>query len=176
MIKLFIFLGLAISFSVNSLGDEFFNDNKKGYWWYEAKPKKKEVVDNNSKEKPEEEKPEKPSVDRTEKEDPRKFIAKQKVYLDYLLNKAVVYPNKNNIEKFMAYNEEIQMQAQQFADGGKDVKWTNPNLNYSLKKPVQKEAILAKNEKYNTDVVSLMGDLSENYGLLYFMRSDCPYC
>ncbi|EAT10864.1 conjugal transfer protein TraF (plasmid) [Bermanella marisrubri] len=167
----FILTTFAFCLSLSLSANTYFDKEEQGYWWYEPVP-----IEVEKDEKKKEPVPERPRIDPKQEVDPREIIAQQKEYLDYLMNKAVVYPTEKNITAFMKYNEEIQSQAQRFADTGMNLKWTNPDLNYALKKPVFKEAILAKNEQKLLETKDQLANLSQEFGLVYFMRSDCPYC
>lgn len=168
---------LSFVFSNVALSDNYFSENKKGYWWYQVKPVPPEEIkalDNQF--KPDTPPPTKPVVDQENPIDPREVIAKQAAYHEFLSMKAAVYPSKENIKEYMAYNDEIMEQSEVFAQGFSQVGWTDPELNYGLKKARTKEAVLAKNEQFQVEIVKKLEDLSDKFGLLYFMRSDCPYC
>lgn len=168
---------LLLAISTGALASDYFNEKERGYWWYQAPPVEPEEIEKaESQFKPDTPPPTRPVVDQDNPIDPREVIAQQKAYHEFLSMKAAVYPTAKNIKAYMKYNEEIMDQSEDFSTAYSQSGWTDPELNYGLKKARTKEAVLAKNAQFQIDIVKKMADLSEKFGLLYFMRSDCPYC
>jgi conjugal transfer pilus assembly protein TraF len=168
---------LFLVVSANAIAKDYFNEKERGYWWYQAPPVTPEKIEEAENQfKPDTPPPAKPVVDQDNPIDPREVIAQQAAYHEFLSMKAAVYPTPENIKAYMKYNEEIMVQSEDFSTAYSHAGWTDPELNYGLKKARTKEAVLAKNAQFQIDIVKKMDDLSDKFGLLYFMRSDCPYC
>ena len=141
----------------------------RGRHWYKATPPS-----------PEEQEPERepasPPLPVPAPLTPREILQKQGEAWEDALARAVLHPSPENYLEYLRLTTAIQAQAQQFAIGFKQTIWGNPEYDYTLVNPVRAEAISAKNQaallKETTDLTAL----ADRYGLVFFLRGDCPYC
>jgi conjugal transfer pilus assembly protein TraF len=89
---------------------------------------------------------------------------------------AIMQPTPANVRDFLEAHVMVQNKSSDFADAWRRVVWTNPDLDYSQKHPVNNTGIRLNKEKREREVDQHMIALAKEHGLLFFFRSDCPYC
>ena len=62
------------------------------------------------------------------------------------------------------------------ADTWRRVVWQTPELDYALRRPVNNSAIKTYDARREGDEEQQLRSLAKDHGLLFFFRSDCPYC
>ena len=107
---------------------------------------------------------------------PREILQKQGEAWEDALARAVLHPSPENYLEYLRLTTAIQAQAQQFAIGFKQAIWGNPEYDYTLVNPVRAEAISAKNQAALIQETADLTALANRYGLVFFLRGDCPYC
>ncbi len=107
---------------------------------------------------------------------PREILQKQGEAWEDALARAVLHPSPENYLEYLRLTTAIQAQAQQFATGFKQAIWGNPEHDYTLVNPVRAEAISAKNQAKLLQETADLTALADRYGLVFFLRGDCPYC
>lgn len=145
--------------------DAFYCDERKlGTWFYcnseEAKRKARERAQQQPAQSP-------PAVDRMA------AITRQ---LDELKARAILEPTSENIVNYIRFQREQLDRASTFADVWSRAIWQNPELDYTLERPV---STLAK-QTWLTDRrqqrEGSMAALTERYGVFYFYSSSCSAC
>ena len=106
---------------------------------------------------------------------PRELLKQQGEEWEDALAKAVLHPSPENYLEYLRLTTAIQAQAQHFALGFKRTIWQAPEYDYTLQAPVRAEAISAKNQLTATQNNTDLRALAARYGLVFFLRSDCPY-
>jgi conjugal transfer pilus assembly protein TraF len=97
--------------------------------------------------------------------------------LEELRQIAYVTPSPENVQNYIAYQNEVTQKAAVFTDTWKRVLWTNPELDYSQTHPVAKMAKSAYNKEKDAKKAQNLKDLKqEGYGLFFFYKNDCTYC
>jgi conjugal transfer pilus assembly protein TraF len=89
---------------------------------------------------------------------------------------AIMQPTPENLRDYLEVHMAVQNKSSEFADAWRRVVWTNPDLDYSQKHPVNNTGIRLNKEKREKDVDRHMATLAKEHGLMFFFRSDCPYC
>ena len=89
---------------------------------------------------------------------------------------AVMNPTEQNIKNYLDAWHMTMDKGTVFADQWRRVVWTNPQYDYSLKNPVNNTAVKVNNEAKNQDRTNYMKNIAREHGLIFFFRSDCPYC
>lgn len=139
----------------------------RGRHWYQTPP-------------PEEQEPEpepaSPSLPVPAPLTPREILQKQGEAWEDALARAVLHPSPENYLEYLRLTAAIQAQAQQFAMGFRHAIWGNPEYDYTLVNPVHAEAISAKNQAALLKETADLTALADRYGLVFFLRGDCPYC
>lgn len=89
---------------------------------------------------------------------------------------AVLAPTSANVEKYIALQNAVNLNAIRFGSVWQQVIWQHPELNYSLNHPtsqIGKEAYLDEQKKRQE---TRLKNLSKEYGLFFFFAGSCPYC
>ena len=107
---------------------------------------------------------------------PREMLKQQGEAWQDALARAVLHPSPENYLEYLRMTSAIQDQAQRFALGFKHTIWQTPEFDYTLTAPVRAEAIAAKNQRGLRQETADLAALADRYGLVFFLRSDCPYC
>lgn len=147
--------------------EKYFEDRERGWFWYEDPEEKLE--------EPEPE-PIAAPAPQIVPLSPREVLKKQGEAWEDALANAILEPTKENYQEYLAMTNQIQQQSQNFATGFKQAIWVTPEYDYTLQKPRSSQAIIAQNDQELKLNESELYRLSEENGLLFFFRSDCPYC
>jgi conjugal transfer pilus assembly protein TraF len=89
---------------------------------------------------------------------------------------AIMDPTPQNIRGYLEMNAFMQSKASNFADSWRRVVWQNPDLDYSQKRPVNNAANKMFVDERDKKVEQHLKALAKEHGILFFYRSDCPYC
>lgn len=90
---------------------------------------------------------------------------------------AVMSPTEDNLKKYIQLQEVVLNQAATFTDQWQRVIWSNPELDYALKgRPTDATAIKAYDQQRFQDKAQAIQALAKDNGVMFFYRSDCPYC
>ncbi len=90
---------------------------------------------------------------------------------------AVMRPTEANVRRYMELEAKVVAQASTFADVAQRVAWTTPELDPSLQgRPVNAKALEVFEAQQMGDRSRSIAELGRDHVLLFFFRSDCPYC
>ncbi len=95
--------------------------------------------------------------------------------LEEARSKAVLYPTATNIVAYMTLQQKTLEKASTFAKGTQKALITNPELDYTLRRP---QGQLAKEVWYdnrNEYIEKVLETVSKDYGIFFFYKSDCQY-
>jgi len=87
--------------------------------------------------------------------------------------------NPSNLVLLKEYIELQQVVVEKgslFADNWRRVVWQDPSLDYSLKRPVNNASIKSYDQVREATEERHLRQLAKEHGLIFFFRSDCPYC
>ncbi len=161
--KLIIFALLLSSSAFASV------DLKEGWHWY---PPKLEPV-----EPKKESLPEQPQIQKAEViTDPLVELELIQKTLKQKRAQAVLYPSKGNIADYLYYQKKVVNKASLFSDQFRRLVWSDPELDYTLVRPVSSLAKSSWLEDRKNQEAQAIKELSQTYGVFFFFRSDCPYC
>lgn len=90
--------------------------------------------------------------------------------------KAILEPTEENLANYIRLQNKAGEMAAKFADQWKRVIWKNPDLDYSIKRPINNAAIDQYNIMRAKAQEETLKKISQKYGIFFFFRSDCPYC
>jgi conjugal transfer pilus assembly protein TraF len=105
----------------------------------------------------------------------KKFDEIQK-YFTALREQAVLKPTPDNIKEYYKFQMQVLDQSSTFADASRRVLWANSELDYSTRRPVNNFAVAQFNQNRTKSIQTTNANLAKTHGLLFFYRSDCPYC
>jgi conjugal transfer pilus assembly protein TraF len=90
---------------------------------------------------------------------------------------AIVRPTEANVRRYMELEVQVTRQASHFADVAQRVAWANPELDMTLQgRPTNAQAIQVFDRERQDARTTQVTALSKTHVLLFFFRSDCPYC
>ncbi len=174
---LLIALAFAPIYSAHSdepkmTGDKaYYNDNARGWYWYEKPAVKKKK----------EKKPEPVIVNSGGNPSPgqmtaKEILKKQGEAWENAAAEATLNPTPENLQRYMLLSMSVNAQSERFATSLKNSLRLNPQFDYTIEHPVTPQAIIAKNEQHNEVSDSKLKDIAKDAGVIFFFRSDCPFC
>jgi conjugal transfer pilus assembly protein TraF len=87
-----------------------------------------------------------------------------------------MYPTNENMQDLIQLWLYIQEKGAVFSDQWRRVVWQNPDLDYSLRRPVNNAAVRQYDAQRNKLETAQLYELARDHGLIYFFSSTCPYC
>ncbi|WP_226895837.1 conjugal transfer protein TraF [Polymorphobacter sp. PAMC 29334] len=146
-------------------GSNFYcAERKLGTWFYCTKPKAKPV--DPAVATP----PAAPAETATERLD------KVTAELRELKAKAILEPSTENITAYVQFQREQLDRASMFSDVWQRAVWQNPELDYTLQRPVGTVAKAAWLNDRKVDRDQAINHLGERYGIFYFFAQSCGAC
>lgn len=100
-------------------------------------------------------------------------IARQ---LDELKARAILEPTSQNVVNYIRFQREQLDRASTFADVWSRAIWQNPQLDYTLERPVSTLAKQTWLEDRRHQREGSIAALTARYGVFYFFSSSCPAC
>lgn len=144
------------------VADHFYcGERKLGQWFYCARPKPPESAPSAVPE------PQASSAERMA------AITRQ---LDELKARAILEPTEANVIAYVRFQREQLDRASTFSDTWQRALWQNPDLDYTLQRPVSTvgKRLWLDNRKADRDAV--LTSLGQRYGLFYFYAQSCGAC
>ena len=89
---------------------------------------------------------------------------------------AVMTPTPENVKDYVSLWQAVQEKGSVFADTWRRVVWQNPELDYSSRRPTNNLAVRLDNTEREQGQDEQMRRLAKAHGLIFFFRSDCPFC
>ena len=162
IILFFLFFELGYS-------ETFYQDRARGWHWYETKP----IPKTKTKTKPDLQKPQ-TSVPVIQTATQR--MQNYRKVIEEALNEAILNPTPSNLLNYQQLQQGLMNRAQQFSQTWMNVVWSHPELDDTLKFPVNQGArhIYLDQEKEKTKTA--IASLKTEWGFFFFFSKDCPYC
>lgn len=148
----------------------YFEDSKRGYWWYEKPAEIEEEIVEEKKETP------KSSPQTISPKTPLQQLKAMGKQWENDMAMAIKNPTRENMRNWMEIHTKVMQQADDFSGQFQKTIWSTPKYDYRLQKPVDREAIIANNFETVKDADKSLDKIANEKGLLFFFRSDCPYC
>ncbi len=146
-------------------GDGFYcRERKLGQWFYCVRPKAEPKPYARA---PEESVPEASATER---------MAAIKQELDELKAKAILDPSEANVVAYVRFQREQLDRASTFSDTWQRALWQNPDIDYTLQRPVNTVAKRAWLDIRKADRDQVLTNLGKRYGLFYFFAQSCAAC
>ena len=134
-------------------------ERRLGYWFYCAKPKP-----------PEKSVPTQPEPSAAERLDAVTAELRE------LKARAILEPSAANVTAYIRFQREQLDRASLFSDVWQRSIWQDPELDYTLQRPVSTLAKRAWQDSRSAERDAVMAHLSERYGLFYFFAQSCGAC
>ena len=147
--------------SAAAQGDDPFYcaERRLGYWFYCAKTKP-----------PEKSAPVEPAPSAAERLDAVTAELRE------LKARAILEPSPANVTAYIRFQREQLDRASLFSDVWQRSIWQDPELDYTLQRPVSTLAKRAWQDNRSSERDAVMAHLSERFGLFYFFAQSCGAC
>ncbi|MEM7687603.1 MAG: conjugal transfer protein TraF [Pseudomonadota bacterium] len=96
--------------------------------------------------------------------------------LDELKAQAILEPTPVNVSAYIRFQREQLDRASLFADVWSRALWQNPDLDYTLQRPVNTLGKQVWSAERRLEREAAMEALTSRYGVFYFYSSSCPAC
>lgn len=162
-ILIFTFAFSTVCSQANAL--PFLSKRAEGWFWYEDKAKKeqKNRIKEQAKQVPDE-------------ATPTEIIESNKKELEATLHKAILEPSYDNVKSYMALQKEMMSRSEAFSTRWQEVVYKEPTLNEEVNYPTSHSAMPIHYEAQKQAKEQKLKAIAKDFGLLYFFKSDCPYC
>ena len=143
-----------------SAPDDFYcGERRLGQWFYCARPR---AVT--------------PAPDRPPEASAAERMAAITRQLDELKARAIIEPTQDNVIAYVRFQREQLDRASTFADTWQRALWQNPDLDYTLQRPVSTVGKRAWLDTRKADRDAVLTSLGQRYGLFYFYAQSCGAC
>ena len=157
-----VVMALILFFTISCcFGQDYYSQREKGWHWYQD-PKEPAKV--------------KKGTPKIVESDPIVQISTIKQTIKRALDTAILQPTPENVEHYIALQNQMTSRAQQFSENWQRALLKQPDLNYSLVHPTNNVAIQAYHEQESTQKETVIKTFSQQTGLFFFYRSTCIYC
>lgn len=89
---------------------------------------------------------------------------------------SILNPTPDNIRHALMLKKQILAMTNVYADRVERTIWQNPELDYTLERPMRQDTIFAAGQVQADRLKAGLAEASKTSALVYVMRSDCPYC
>ena len=164
---------LAAAGSVDPAKKAYFDDRERGWFWYEQ---------NEIEEEPEvKEEVEQPQtaivIEQIEKPlSYSEMIELQGVEHKEALARAILNPSQENYADYMYRTQQIMLQSEGFANGLQAFTYTAPQYDTQINSGTNGQSKIVYNQAQDLEKEGNLAYIAQNYGLIFYFRSDCPYC
>ena len=141
--------------------DPFYcTERRLGYWFYCTAPKKPEPI----------------APPRSPEEPAMARLDAITATLRELKAKAILEPSQANVTAYIRFQREQLNRASLFSDVWQRAIWQDPELDYTLQRPVSTLGKRQWQDSRQSERDTVMAHLSERYGLFYFFAQSCGAC
>ena len=149
--------------AAGDLGDTFYcGERRLGQWFYCDKPKREASKLQAA-----------PPVSAQSASERLAAIAKQ---LDELKARAILEPSEANVIAYVRFQREQLDRASTFSDTWQRALWQNPDIDYTLQRPVSTVGKRAWSDNRQADRDRVLANLGQRYGMFYFFAQSCAAC
>lgn len=139
-------------------GDDFYCGQRRlGQWFYCERPKTPQAA----------------QQAQASATDRMKAISKQ---LNELKNRAILEPTEANVIAYVRYQREQLDRASTFSDTWQRALWQNPDIDYTLQRPVSTVGKRAWTDNRSATRDQALSRIGQRYGMFYFFAQSCAAC
>lgn len=139
-------------------GDDFYcRERRLGTWFYCEKPKPR----------PTNSAPAASAADR---------LKEVSAALEELKARAILEPTPGNVTAYITFQREQLDRASSFADVWRRAVWQNPEIDYTLQRPVNSLGKRTWLDQRRGDRERVLAQIGRRYGVFYFYSSSCAAC
>ncbi len=140
-----------------ALGEPYFEQSEQGWFWYEPFPPREDASQ-----------PGKPKGQITVEE-----IRKRG---ERLFETALLSPTRENVRAYMEHQKRVLERSEEFAQVWKRVLWESPALDETVDHPVSAAGAEISRSLERSERDKVIEKISRVGKLVFFFRSDCPFC
>ena len=170
----------AWGMDVDEPGVSYFTDKQRGWFWYEVQPEP--VLKRKPEPEPRKAAPSLPAIAETQPKpitpaEPEPLTsAWLRKNMETYLNKAIDEPSHENVAAFYYLQRVMMDKAERFTNAARYVVMSDPQLDETVRRPVATYAANEANHQASLMADRALKDIAGLAGILFFFRSDCPYC
>ncbi|WP_258048330.1 conjugal transfer protein TraF [Sphingomonas citri] len=143
-------------------GDDFYCGQRRlGQWFYCERPKAPPKT------------PQAVQQAQASATDRMKAITRQ---LNELKNKAILEPTEANVIAYVRFQREQLDRASVFSDTWQRALWQNPDIDYTLQRPVSTVGKRAWTDNRSATRDQALARIGQRYGMFYFFAQSCAAC
>ncbi len=157
----------------------FFIDKERGWFWREIEPESKKQENTKSPPKTKAPPPDLLPVTSTDatKPEPAPLTAEWfRKNIEHYRDKAIDDPSPKNVAAYYYLQRVMMYKAQRFTDVARHVIMSDPLLDENQRRPIATFAANEANHQAGLASEQALGSIARQAGILFFFRSDCPYC
>ncbi len=149
--------------SAGERGDSFYcGERRLGQWFYCERPKAESARPKAA-----------PAPAPQSASERMRAIAAQ---LDELKARAILEPTEENVISYVRFQREQLDRASTFSDTWQRALWQNPDIDYTLQRPVSTVGKRAWTDNRTADRDRVLANLGQRYGMFYFFAQNCAAC
>lgn len=147
----------VLSMGPAALGEHYFDQRERGWFWYEAFSSRTEEARSGTSR--------------------RQLTVKQiREKGEKLFEAALLSPTKENVRAYMEHQKRVLERSEEFARVWKRVLWESPALDSTVDNPVSAAGAEISRNLRKTAREGVIEKISQVGKLVFFFRSDCPFC
>lgn len=144
-----------------TFAENYYVDHAVGWHWYDD-PKEKTKV--------------KTHAENLASNDPNMIVNAARKKITTALNTVIAQPTIENVENYIALQEQLSNRAERVGELWQQVLLKNPALNYSLTHPTNNVALQVYHEEESKKKEAAIRLFAKETGLFFFYKSACSYC
>ena len=150
----------------------FYQDHSHGWHWYEQQfAEEEQKSDAEAKEQALE------TIDKLAKrKSPKEIVALYREELENLMADAFMHPTPQTIKAYQEMQKDMMDRSENFSKGWMQNVFLNPELDNTIKSPVNQKARHIKLDLQSKQVKQTIANLASEYGLFFFFSGACEYC
>ena len=136
----------------------FFDNHAEGWHWYinSVAPTTKE--------------------EKIQPQTPTEQVKAYQQKLERVLHQAIMDPSYQNVKAYQLLQKDLMDQSQKFSDVWMQVVYQNPDLDNTIKFPVNQKARHIYLDEQQAKIKNTIYQLRNQYGLFFFFSGNCAYC
>ena len=140
-----------------ALAEPYFEQREQGWFWYEPFP---------------------PREDASRSGKPEKQITVEEIRKrgERLFETALLSPTRENVRAYMEHQKRVLERSEEFAQVWKRVLWESPALDETVDHPVSAAGAEISRNLERSARDKMIEKISRVGKLVFFFRSDCPFC
>ena len=160
LLSLVLTLAAPASLAASFWEEDVWNSDDRGFLYYPPEELKKKAPDPNA------------------PKDLSLILSAAELRAEYTkrLENATFLPTEANVLAFQEVNHFVQEKAALFTDMNRRVSWQNPQFDFSTLNPAANFAQVSLKEDRNQTRKEQIPQIAQEWGLMYFYRSDCRFC